>query len=60
LYKVKKKRNWIGHIWCRNCPLRHIIEGKIEGGIEVMVRQGRRRKQLDDVKENKKYWKLKE
>jgi hypothetical protein len=32
----------------RNCLLKHIIEGKIEG----RIRRGRRRKQLlDDVKE---------
>jgi hypothetical protein len=46
---------------CRNCLLKHIIEGKIEGRIEVTVRQGRRCKQLLDVlKEKRGYWKLKE
>jgi hypothetical protein len=43
--------------WKRNCILKHIIEGKIEG----MGRQGRRRNQLlDDLKEKRRYWKLKE
>jgi hypothetical protein len=28
------KANWIGHIWRRNCLLKHGIEGKIEGRIE--------------------------
>jgi hypothetical protein len=25
-----KKANWIGHIFCRNCLLKHVIEGKME------------------------------
>jgi hypothetical protein len=38
-----------------------VIEGNIEGRIEVTGRQGRRRKQLlDDLKEKLGYWKLKE
>jgi hypothetical protein len=38
-----------------------VIEGKLEGRIEVTGRQGRRRKQLlDDLKEKRRYWKLKE
>jgi hypothetical protein len=38
-----------------------VIEGKLEGRIEVMRRRGRRRKQLlDDLKEKRRYWKLKE
>jgi len=27
----EKKANWIGHILRRNCFLKHVIEGKIEG-----------------------------
>jgi hypothetical protein len=27
--------NWIGHIWRKNCVLKHVIEGKIERRIEV-------------------------
>jgi hypothetical protein len=39
LKTIKKgKANWIGHIFCRNCLLKHIIEGKIQGRIEVMGR----------------------
>jgi hypothetical protein len=57
----KRKANWIGHILCRNCLLRQVIEGKINGGIEVTGRQGRiRRKLLDDLKERKGYSHLKE
>jgi hypothetical protein len=32
---IKRKANWIGHILRRNCLLRQVIEGKINGGIEV-------------------------
>jgi hypothetical protein len=50
----RRKANWIGHILCRNCLVKHIIEGKIEGGIQVTGRKGRRLKQLlDDLKERK-------
>jgi hypothetical protein len=57
----RRKANWIGHILCRKCLLKHVIEGKIEGRIEVMGSGGRRRKQLlDDLKEQRRYWKLKE
>jgi hypothetical protein len=34
----KWKANLIGHILCRNCLLRQVIEGKIKGGIEVTGR----------------------
>ena len=37
----RRKANWIGHILCKNCLLKHIIEGKIE----VTGRRGRRREQ---------------
>jgi hypothetical protein len=53
----QRKAKWIGHILRRNCLLRYIIEGKIRG----IRRRGRRRKQLlDDLKEARRYWKLKE
>jgi hypothetical protein len=57
----KRKANWIVHILRRNCLLQRIIEGKIQGGIEVTGRQGRRRKKLlDDLKEKRGYSHLKE
>jgi len=57
----RRKANWIGHILCRNCLLEHVIEGKVEGRMEVTERLGRRRMQiLSDVKEKRGYWKLKE
>jgi replicative superfamily II helicase len=72
LHRVKEERNilrtikrrkadWIGHILRRNCLLKHVIEEKLEGRMEMTVRRGRRRKQLlDDLKEKRRYWKLKE
>jgi hypothetical protein len=62
LHEVNKwKANWIGHILCRNCLLRQVIEGKIKGGIEVTGRRGKRhRKLLDDLKERRGYSHLKE
>ena len=33
-----RKANWIVNILRSNCLLKHIIEGKLEGGIEVMGR----------------------
>jgi hypothetical protein len=37
----RRKVNWIGHILCRNCLIKHVIEGKIEEAIKVRGRQGR-------------------
>jgi len=31
----RRKANWVGHILRSNCFLEHVIEGKIEGMIEV-------------------------
>jgi len=43
LHKIKRwKANWIGHILRRNCNIKHVIEGKIEGKRS----RGLRRKQL--------------
>jgi hypothetical protein len=45
----------------RNCLLKHTIEGKTEKRLEMTGRRARRRKQLlDDLKESRRYWKLKE
>jgi hypothetical protein len=53
LHTIKRRKaNWIGHILRRNCLLKHVIEGKIEG----TGRRGRRRKQLLDAhKETRRY-----
>jgi len=46
----------------RNYILKHVSEGKIEGGVDVEGRPGRRRRKqiLNDVKETRRYWKLQE
>jgi hypothetical protein len=55
----RSKANWIGHILSRNCLLKQVIEGKIEGVVEVTERRTRRCEQLlDDIKETRGYWKL--
>jgi len=57
----KRKANWIGHILRRNCLLKQVIEGEIKGEIEVARRRGRRRKRLlDDLKNRRGYFHLKE
>jgi hypothetical protein len=44
-----------------NCFLDHFTEGKIEKNIEVIGRRGKRCKQLlEDLKEMRVFWKLKE
>ena len=50
----KRKANWIDHILRRNCLLQQVIEGKIQEGIGVTGRQGRRRRKLlYDLKERR-------
>jgi hypothetical protein len=50
----------MGHTLLRNLLLKHVIEGKIEGRIEVKGRRRRRWKPLlDDLKEKRGDWKLK-
>jgi hypothetical protein len=45
----------------RNCLLQRVTKGKIQGGIEVTGRQGRRRRKLlDNFKERREYSHLKE
>ena len=51
----RRKANWSGHVLRRNCLLKHVTEGKIDGRIEMAGRRGRRRKQLlYDVKERER------
>jgi hypothetical protein len=36
LHKIqRRKANWIGHMLLTNCLLKHVIEGQIEGRIEM-------------------------
>jgi hypothetical protein len=62
---VKRKEvswtaTWFGYVWRRKCLLKHVMEGKAEGRIEVTGTRGRRSKQLLDLKQTTGYWKLKE
>ena len=53
---TRGKSQWIGHILHRNCFLKHVIEGTIDGRIEMEGRRRRRRKQtLNDRKETRGY-----
>ena len=58
LHKLKRRKaDWIGHTVCRDCLLKHAIEGNIEG----TGRRGRRHKGLlNDYMKKRRYWKLKE
>ena len=48
----RRKSNWTGHILHRNCLLKRVVEGKIEGRLEMAGRVGKRCKQsLDELKE---------
>jgi hypothetical protein len=50
----------VSHL-AKNCLLKHTFEVKVGGGIEVTGRRGTRNKQLlDDFKETRGYWKLKQ
>ena len=61
LQTIRKKANWIGYIWHRNCLLKQVIDGKMEGMIGMKKRRWRGRNQLlDDFKENRIYRKLTE
>jgi hypothetical protein len=48
LQRIKRRANWVDHIFRTNCFLKHVIEEKIERRIEVTVRRGSRCKQLLD------------
>ena len=59
LRTIKRRNgNWIGHILRRNCPIKHIIIGKIEGVIELPGRREGMSKQLvDNLRETTGYCK---
>jgi len=57
----RRKAKLIGHILRTNCLIKHAIKVTIEGRIVVKGRRGGRRKQvLNDLKEKRGCWKLKE
>jgi hypothetical protein len=45
---MKRKANWIVHILHRNCLLKHVIEVKIKGEMEVTK---------DEEEDVRNYWK---
>jgi hypothetical protein len=58
---VNGRRTVLVTFCVQNCLLQRVIEGKIKGGIEVTGRRGRRRRKLlDDLKERRGYFHLKE
>jgi hypothetical protein len=59
-YVENKKEDYLD--WSRgNCLLKRVIEGKVEGRIEVSRRRGRRRKELlGELQERKGYRRLKD
>jgi tRNA pseudouridine-54 N-methylase len=61
LHTIKRRKaKFIGHTLRRNCLLKYVIEGKIEGIREVTGRRRKRRKQLlDDLNEKRGFCKLK-
>ena len=60
-YQNKINLRYCASVLRRNCLLEQVTEGKIQGGIEVIGRQGRRRRKLlDDLKERRGYSHLKE
>jgi hypothetical protein len=59
--KTNKKviKNWTGQNLSRNCLLKHIIEGKMEGKFKVTGSLRISHKQLlDDFKKIRGYWNL--
>jgi hypothetical protein len=58
MVKRGRKDNWIRHILRRSCVIKHVIEGKMDGS------DGKTRKRckrlLDNLKETRECWKLKE
>ena len=53
---LRRKVNWIGHILRRNCLLHDTIEGQMTEVKGV----GRRTELLDDLRNRRRYWELKE
>ena len=62
MHKIRRgKADWICNVLRGKCPLKHVIERKIKGRIEVKGRRGRRRNRLlEDLKQTRGYKKLKE
>jgi hypothetical protein len=54
LQTIRRKANWIGHIFHRNFLLKHATEGKTDGRNEVTGRRRRCKQLLDDLKQKKR------
>ena len=54
---LRRKANWIGHILRRNSLLPDAIEGQMT---EVKEVRRRRTQLLDDLRNRRRYWELKE
>jgi hypothetical protein len=54
------KADWTSYSLLRNCVLKHIIEGKIEGGIEVTEENEEDLSSYWMTLKTRGYWKLKE
>ena len=53
---LRRKVNWIGHIFRGNCLLHDAIEGQMT---EVKGVRRRRTQLLDDLRNRRRHWKLK-
>jgi len=54
LHKTERRNaNWICHILRRNCLITRVVEGKMEGRLDVMGWRGRRRDHLLDYLKEK-------
>ena len=56
---IDRKVNWIGHILRRNCLLHDAIEGQMTE-VKGVGRRRRRTQLLDDLRNRRRYWELKE
>ena len=57
---LRRKFNWFGRILRRNCLLHDVIKGEMMEVKRVGRRRRRRTQLLDDLRNRRRYWKLKE
>ena len=57
---LRRKVNWIGHILRRNCLRLDTIEGHMTEGKGVRRRRSSRTQLLDELRNRRRYWELKE
>ena len=56
---LQRKANWIGHILRRSCLLHDDIEGQMTE-VEGVGRRRRRTQLLDDLRNRRRYWELRD